>query len=140
MNDPDDQWARVLDRGVAALEFRLINGPHAPPFMSAQPREDLGALPVMVQTAAQAAAEVDRWVVAGQGDIPIPRAMILSRRHLVASKVKEPPGSTPSPFTTGYTAAYRLGLAKLLWAAICDHPSRRLKALAAPRPEPDPEL
>jgi hypothetical protein len=136
MNQPDEQWTRVLERGVGALDFRITSAPHAPPVMALEPRPDARALPAMIQAAVQAAIEVDRWVAKGEaeGEAPIPRAVILARKDLAAAKAKEPPGSGPSPFTAGYAAAYKVSLADLLWSAIADHPVRRLQALAAAKP------
>ena len=134
MNQPDEQWTRVLERGVGVLDFRLTRAANATPVMGAEAGPTARTLPAMIQVAAQAAIEVDRWVAAGQGDVPIDRAAILARKDLAAAKAQEPPGSGPSAFSTGYSAIYRLSLAELLWTAIADNPVRRLQALAAPRP------
>jgi hypothetical protein len=130
MNEPDDQWSVTLQRGVASLDFQVARDPAvAAPVMTGL-LGDLRGARAMVQAAAMAAAEADRWVAAGSGDIPIPRALVLTRRDLAKAKAAEPPGSTTSPFTAGYAAVYRLELARLLWAAISDAPARRLEELA----------
>jgi len=134
MNQPDEQWTRVLERAVGVLDFRITSPAHGPTVMATEAGPAARGLPAMIQAAAQAAIEVDRWVAAGQGDVPIDRAAILARKDLAAAKAQEPPGSGPSPFSTGYSAIYRLSLTQLLWTAIADNPVRRLQALAAARP------
>ncbi|MDG2529454.1 hypothetical protein [Caulobacter endophyticus] len=130
MNQPDDQWSVTLQRGVASLDFQVTRDPTiGTPVMTGAPGDLRGAR-ALVQAAALAAAEADRWVAAGAGDIPIPRDLVLTRRDLANAKAAEPPGSVTSPFTAGYAAVYRLELSRLLWAAISDAPARRLEELA----------
>ncbi|MBI1683233.1 hypothetical protein [Caulobacter hibisci] len=130
MNEPDDQWSVTLQRGVASLDFQVTRDPAiGSPVMTGRPADMRGAR-AMVQAAALAAAEADRWVAVGSGDIPIPRDLVLTRRDLAKAKAAEPAGSVTSPFTAGYAAVYRLELVRLLWAAISDAPARRLEELA----------
>jgi hypothetical protein len=137
MSETNDHWKTVLQRGVAALDFRITSLPNAPPAMAGEPAPRKRALPVMVQNAVAAAAVVDGWVAGGEGEVLIDRPAILARQRLLNAKAAEPPGSTPSPFSTGYAAAYKLELARLLWLAIIDHPSRRLESLAAAYAPPE---
>ena len=131
MSDNNDHWRTVLQRAMAALDFRITSLPNAVPTMVGEPAPQKKALPVMVYHAVAASAVVDTWVVAGDGEILIDRASVLARQRLLKAKVAEPPGSTPSPFSTGYAAAYKLELARLVWLAIIDDPGARLETLAA---------
>ncbi|MFT4254010.1 MAG: hypothetical protein QM608_16190 [Caulobacter sp.] len=134
MNEPDDQWSITLQRAVANLDFKVARDPAVGTPVMTGLLGDLRGARAMVQAASMAAAEADRWVAAGSGDIPIPRDLVLTRRDLAKAKAAEPPGSTTSPFTAGYAAVYRLELARLLWAAISDAPARRLEELARRAP------
>jgi hypothetical protein len=140
MSETNDHWKTVLQRGVAALAFRIINPASASPTLLAEPAPQKRALPVMVYNAMAAAAVVDSWVAGGEGEVLIDRPAVLARQRLLNAKAAEPPGSTPSPFSTGYAAAYRLELARLTWLAIIDHPSRRLEALAASYAPAEPRI
>ncbi len=140
MSETNNHWKTVLQRGVSALDFQITSPAGPSPTLTAQPAPQKRALPVMVYNAMAAAAVVDSWVAGGEGEVLIDRPAILARRRLLNAKAAEPPGSTPSPFSTGYAAAYRLELARLLWLAIIDHPSRRLEALAASHAAPEPQI
>lgn len=140
MSENNDHWRTVLQRGVTALDFRIVDPTGASPSLIAEPAPQKRALPVMVHNAMAAAAVVDGWVAGGEGEVLIDRPAILARRRLLDAKAAEPPGSAPSPFSTGYGAAYRLELARLLWLAIVDHPSRRLEALAASYAPSEPRI
>jgi hypothetical protein len=130
MNEPDDQWSVTLQRGVASLDFQVSRDAMAGATVMTGALGDLRGARALVQAAALAAAEADRWVASGSGDVPIPRNLVLTRRDLANAKAAEPPGSTTSPFTAGYAAVYRMELARLLWSAISDAPARRLEELA----------
>lgn len=130
MNSPNDQWSVTLQRGVASLDFIISHDRAAGTTTMTSAVGEMKGARALVKTAALAALEADRWVVAGTGDIPVPRALVLTRRDLVNAKAAEPPGSAPSPFSEGYAAVYRMELARLLWDAIADAPPRRLDELA----------
>ncbi|MBO9545406.1 hypothetical protein [Caulobacter sp.] len=133
-----DQWKTVIERGVAALDFRIDSPPQAvKPTMVSQPAPQKRALPVLIFNAVAAAAVVDTWVAGGEGEVLIDRPAILARQKLVNAKAAEPPGSSQSPFSTGYAASYRLELARLLWLAIIDAPAERLETLAASYAPPE---
>jgi hypothetical protein len=140
MRETNDHWKTILQRGVTALDFRITAPASASPTMVGEPAPQKRALPVMVYNAMAAAAVVDGWVAGGEGEVLIDRPAVLARRRLLDARAVEPPGSAPSPFSTGYGAAYRLELARLLWLAIIDHPSRRLEALAASYAQPEPRI
>ena len=131
MSETNDHWKTVLQRGVAALDFRINSPPNAMPTMVGEPAPQKHALPVMVYHAVGAACVVDGWVAAGEGEVLIDRPAILARQRLLRAKAAEPPGSTPSPFSTGYATAYNLELSRLVWLAIIDDPAQRLEKLAA---------
>ena len=141
MSDTNDHWKTVLQRGANALAFR-ITSPHdaVKPTMVAEPAPQKRALPVMVFHAVAAIALVDAWVAAGEGEVLIDRPAILSRQKLLKAKAAEPPGSTQSPFSTGYAADYRLELTRLTWLAIIDDPAGRLETLAATYKPPEPRI
>lgn len=141
MSENNDHWKSVLQRGVNALAFRITSPQNAAkPTMIAEPAPQKRVLPMMVFHAVAAAALIDGWVAGGEGEILIDRPAILSRQRLVKAKAAEPPGSTPSPFSTGYAADYRLELARLTWLAIIDAPSERLETLAATYSPPQPRI
>jgi hypothetical protein len=141
MSDTNDHWKTVLQRGVAALAFRITSPPNAvKPTMVAEPAPQKRSLPIMVFHAVAACALVDGWVAGGEGEILIDRPAILTRQRLLNAKAAEPPGSTPSPFSTGYAADYRLELARLTWLAIIDNPASRLESLAATYKPPEPRI
>ena len=141
MSDTNDHWKTILQRGANALAFRITSPVNAvKPTMVAEPAPQKRALPVMVFHAVAAIALVDTWVAAEEGEILIDRPAILSRQKLLKSKAAEPPGSTQSPFSTGYAADYRLDLARLAWLAIIDDPASRLETLAATYTPPEPRI
>ena len=131
MSETNDHWKTVLQRGGAALAFRILNPSSAKPTMIAEPAPQKRALPVMVYYAVAASAVVDGWVAGGEGQVLIDRPAILARQRLLNAKAAEPPGSMTSPFSTGYATVYKLELARLVWLAIIDDPAQRLEALAA---------
>jgi hypothetical protein len=131
MSESNEHWKTVLQRGVNALDFRITSPPNATPTMIGEPAPQKRALPIMVYHAVAAAAVVDGWVAGGEGQVLIDRPAILARQRLLSAKAAEPPGSRPSPFSTGYATTYGLELARLLWLAIIDAPAERLEALAA---------
>jgi hypothetical protein len=141
MSDTNDHWKTILQRGANALAFRITSPPEAvKPTMVAEPAPQKRALPVMVFHAVAAIALVDAWVAAGEGEVLIDRPAILSRQKLLKAKAAEPPGSTQSPFSTGYAADYRLELTRLTWLAIIDDPASRLETLAAIYKPPEPRI
>ena len=132
MSDTNDHWKTVLQRGVNALAFRITSPVNAvKPTMLAEPAPQKRPLPIMVFHAVSACALIDDWVVTGGGKILVDRPAVLARQRLLNAKAAEPPGSTPSPFSTGYAADYRLELARLAWLAIIDDPGNQLQVLAA---------
>jgi hypothetical protein len=132
MSETNDHWKTVLQRGVNALAFRITSPPNAvKPTLVSEPAPQKRPLPIMVFHAVATCALVDSWVAAGEGEVLIDRAAILTRQKLVNAKAAEPPGSGQSPFSTGYAADYRMELARLAWLAIIDDPAARLEALAA---------
>jgi len=133
MNPADDHWPATLQRVVAALEFNLAAARGLTPAMTSHPRGNLGALPALIQTAVDAAIEIDSWIADERQEAAIKRGAIVARKALVRALASEPPGSSHSPFTDGYAAAYRLELARAVWGAIADHPRRRLEDLASSR-------
>jgi hypothetical protein len=141
MSDNNDHWKSVLQRAAGALAFRITSPPNAAkPTMVAEPAPQKRPLPIMVFHAVAACALVDSWVVTGQGEVLIDRPAVLARQRLVNAKASEPPGSTPSPFSTGYAADYRLELSRLAWLAIIDDPASRLETLAATYKPPEPRI
>lgn len=138
MSETNDHWKTVLQRGANALAFRITSAVNAAkPTMVAEPAPQKRALPVMVYHAVAVCALVDSWVAAGEGQVLIDRPPVLTRQKLVAAKAAEPPGSTQSPFSTGYAADYKLELARLAWLAIIDDPAGRLETLAAAYTPPE---
>lgn len=141
MSATNDHWKTVLQRGANALAFHITSPANAvKPTMAAEPAPQKRTLPVMVYHAVAVCALVDGWVAAGEGEILIDRPAVLARQKLVNAKAAEPPGSTPSPFSVGYAADYRLELARLAWLAIIEDPAARLEALAAAYQPPEPRV
>lgn len=141
MSNTNDHWKTILQRGANALAFRITSPPTAvKPTMVAEPAPQKRALPVVVYHAVAVCALIDGWVAAGEGEVLIDRPAILTRQKLANAKAAEPPGSTQSPFSTGYAADYRLELARLAWLAIIDDPESRLEALAAQYTPPEPRV
>jgi hypothetical protein len=130
----DDHWPTTLQRVVATLDFKVIDPKAIRPAMTSEIRHDIHSLPSLIQTAVRATLEIDHWVAIERMEIPIDRESVLARKNFARALAAQPNGSTYSPFTTGYDAAYRLRLEGLVWEAIKDHPSRRLEELASMRP------
>jgi len=141
MSKTNDHWKTVLQRGANALAFR-ITSPHnaVKPTMIAEPAPQKRVLPVMVFHAVAVCALIDSWVAGGEGEVLIDRPAVLTRQKLMNAKAAEPPGSTQSPFSTGYAADYRLELARLAWLAIIDDPAGRLESLAAVYSPQEPRI
>lgn len=134
MTTADDHWPETLQRVVAAMEFELTDekvgaDTTKPSFlMRAVSSANLSALPALVATAVHAGLEIDRKIAAPG---PAFDAQARNVRQALADVLnKEAPGGVRSPFVTGYTTAYRIELARVLWAAIADAPARRLHELA----------
>jgi hypothetical protein len=130
----DDHWPATLQRVVATLHFKITDSKAVVPAMKIEVRQDIQALPALIQTAIKATIELDDWVATERMEPPVNREAVLARKQLVRAIAADPPGSDQSPFTAGYDAAYRLRLERLVWAAIADHPRRRLEELASARP------
>ncbi|WP_419255403.1 hypothetical protein ACN2C6_08050 [Caulobacter sp. ErkDOM-YI] len=130
----DDHWPATLQRVVATLHFKVTDSKTVVPAMQIEVRQDINALPALIQTAVKATIELDSWVAMERMEPPINREAVLARKQLARALAADPPGSAQSPFTAGYDAAYRLRLEQLVWAAIADHPRRRLEELASARP------
>jgi hypothetical protein len=134
MTTADDHWPETLKRVVASLEFELTNDKIGvdttrPSFLvRAFSTANLATLPALVATAVHAGLEVDRKIAA-TGPAFDAQARNL-RQALVDALNREGPGGARSPFVMGYTAAYRIELARVLWGAISDAPARRLQELA----------
>lgn len=133
MTTADDHWPETLRRVVAAMEFELTNekvgaNTTRPSFlMRATSHANLAALPALVATAVHAGLEVDRKIAAPG---PAFDAQARNVRQALAEAMNKEGGGARSPFVTGYTAAYRIELARVLWSAISDAPARRLQELA----------
>ncbi len=84
----------------------------------------------LVGLAARAAVQLDKRVAAADTEAPVDRKAVLARKDLVRAIADD----VSAMFVTGYAAAYRLELARILWAGIADAPRRRLEELARPRP------
>ncbi|WP_297514228.1 hypothetical protein [uncultured Caulobacter sp.] len=128
MTTADDHWPATLQRVVATLDFELAPGAKAE--TRAKLRLDVSELPALINLAVHAAIELDKRVAAGDGDPPVDRKAVLVRKDLSRALID---GVNPM-FVTGYAAAYRLELARILWAGIADAPRRRLEELARPAP------
>lgn len=129
----DDHWPATLQRVVATLHFKVADPKAVRPVMEIEVRQDIHSLPALIQTAVKATMELDHWIAVERMEIPVDREAVLARKQLARALATQPPGSAQSPFTTGYEAAYRLRLEQLVWAAIADHPRRRLEELASAR-------
>lgn len=131
MTTADDHWPATLERVTSVLDFEAT--PVAggkPPEVRAKIRGDISHLPALVGLAAQAAVQLDKRVAAADTEAPVDRKAILVRKDLVRAIAD----GVSAMFVTGYAAAYRLELARILWAGIADAPRRRLEELARPRP------
>lgn len=129
MATEDDHWPTTLERVVSTLDFIVTEAGGDKPALTARPRGDSTQLPALVSLAVRAALEVDRRVAASDSEAPIDRKAILARKDFSRAMV----GGTHDMLLTGYAMAYRLELARILWAGIADAPRRRLEELARPR-------
>ena len=125
MTTANDHWPTTLERAASTLDFELAPGGGA----RARPRGDISQLPALVNLAVHAAIELDKRVAASDTDAPVDRRAILARKDLYRALAD---GLAPT-FVTGYATAYRLELARILWAGIADAPRRRLEDMARPR-------
>lgn len=133
MTTADDHWPETLQRVVAAMDFELADekvgtDTTKPSFlMRVVSSANLSALPALVATAIHAGLEIDRRIAA-----PGPALDVQARnvRQALVDALNREAGGPRSPFVTGYTTAYRIELARVLWAAIADAPARRLQELA----------
>ena len=125
MTTADDHWPATLARVTGALEFEAgsKNGVHA------RPRGDISQLPALVNLAVHAAIALDRRVAASDTEAPVDRKAILARKDLSRAMLD----GLAATFITGYATAYRVELARILWAGIADAPRRRLEEMAHPR-------
>ena len=134
MTTADDHWPETLQRVVATMEFELTTekvgaDTTRPSFlMRTTTTANLAALPALIATAVHAGLEMDRKIAA-PGPAYDAQARNV-RQALVEALNREAQSGARSPFVTGYTTAYRIELARILWAAISDAPSRRLQELA----------
>lgn len=129
MTTMDDHWPTTLQRVVASLDFEIEEGGRERVEISARVKTDSRQVPALVDLALQAALEVDRRVAASDAEPPIDRKAVLARKDLSRAMTD----GAHSMFLTGYATAYRLELARILWAGIADAPRRRLEELARPR-------
>lgn len=136
MTTADDHWPETLKRVVAAMEFELTDekvgaDTTKPSFlMRSFANADFSALPALVATAIHAGMEIDRRIAAPGRSYDVQARKV--RQALVEAMNKETAG-VRSPFVTGYATAYRIELARVIWAAISDAPARRLQELARTR-------
>jgi hypothetical protein len=137
MTTADDHWPETLQRVVATMDFELTDekvgaDTTKPSFlMQTTSSADFSSLPALVATAVHAGLEIDRKIAASGPAYDAQARNV--RQALVDALNKETPGSGRSPFVTGYATAYRIELARVLWAAIADAPRRRLQELAGER-------
>ncbi|PIB92695.1 hypothetical protein [Caulobacter sp. FWC2] len=125
MTTADDHWPTTLERVAGALDFDLAPGGG----VRAKPRGDISQLPALVNLAVHAAIELDKRVAASDTNAPVDRKAILARKDLSRALTD----GVASMFVTGYATAYRLELARILWAGVADAPRRRLEEMARPR-------
>lgn len=121
----NDHWPTTLERVASALDFDLAAGGG----VRAKPRGDISQLPALVNLAVHAAIELDKRVAVSDTNAPVDRKAVLARKDLSRALAD---GVAPM-FVTGYATAYRLELARILWAGIADAPRRRLEEMARPR-------
>lgn len=125
MTTADDHWPATLERVVGALDFeRAPNGSTL-----AKPRGDISQLPALVNLAVHAAIQLDKRVAASDPAAPVDRKAILARKDMARAVMD----GQAAMFITGYATAYRIELARILWAGIADAPRRRLEEMAGPR-------
>ena len=125
MTTANDHWPTTLERVASALDFDLAPGGG----MRAKPRGDISQLPALVNLAVHAAIALDRRVAASDTEAPVDRKAILARKDLSRAMLD----GLAATFITGYATAYRVELARILWAGIADAPRRRLEEMAHPR-------
>ena len=126
MTTADDHWPATLARVTGALDFELATGGGS---VQSKIRGDTGQMPALISLAVQAAVQVDKRVAASDSAAPVDRKAILARKDLSRALVD----GVAAMFVTGYATAYRIELARILWAGIADAPRRRLEELAGPR-------
>ncbi|WP_454715679.1 hypothetical protein [Caulobacter segnis] len=129
MTTADDHWPATLERVTGVLDFEATPVTGGKSEVRAKIRGDISQLPALVGLAAQAAVQLDKRVAAADTEAPVDRKAVLARKDLVRSIAD----GVSAMFVTGYAAAYRLELARILWAGIADAPRRRLEELARPR-------
>lgn len=129
MTTADDHWPATLERVTGVLDFEATPVAGGKSEVRAKIRGDISHLPALVGLAAQAAVQLDKRVAAADTEPPVDRKAVLARKDLVRSIAD----GVSAMFVTGYAAAYRLELARILWAGIADAPRRRLEELARPR-------
>lgn len=129
MTTADDHWPTTLQRVVAALEFDIAGAGGEKRDIKARAKGDTSQLPAPVSLALQAALEVDRRVAASDTEPPVDRRTVLARKDLARAMTDGAHGM----LLTGYAMAYRLELARILWAGIADAPRRRLEELVRTR-------
>jgi hypothetical protein len=125
MTTADDHWPTTLERVTGALEFEAAPGGG----VRAKPRGDISQLPALVNLAVHAAIQLDKRVAASDTAAPVDRKAVLARKDLSRAVLD----GVATMFITGYATAYRLELARILWAGIADAPRRRLEEMAGPR-------
>lgn len=130
MTTADDHWPATLERVTGVLDFEATPVAGGKSEVRAKIRGDISHLPALVGLAAQAAVQLDKRVAAADTEAPVDRKAVLARKDLARSIAD----GVSAMFVTGYAAAYRLELARILWAGIADAPRRRLEELARPRP------
>ncbi len=130
MTTADDHWPATLERVVSTLDFEVAPGGGTKPEVRAKIRGDISELPALVNLAVHAAVELDKRVAASDPEAPVDRKAILIRKDLARALID----GVNMVFVTGYAAAYRLELSRILWAGIADAPRRRLEEMARPRP------
>lgn len=139
MANISDHWPQTLKRVATLLDFELTTekisaNTTKPSFkMRAYAQSDLSSLPALVETAVHAGIEVDR-LIALPGGAGLDVEARIVRQNLADALNSDPSGAAFSPFVTGYKAAYRAELARVIWKAIADAPVRRLEDLARARP------
>lgn len=129
MTTADDHWPTTLQRVVGALKFEIEDPGRSQLQIRAKSKDDASQLPALVTLALQAALEMDRRVANADPEPPVDRATILARKDLARAMTD----GAHSMLLTGYATAYRLELARVLWAGIADAPRRRLEELARPQ-------
>ena len=124
MTTADDHWPATLERVTGTLDFYMAAGG-----VQAKIRGDISQMPALISLAVQAAIQVDKRVAVSDTAPPVDRKAILARKDLARAVTD----GVSAMFVTGYATAYRIELARILWAGIADAPRRRLEELARPR-------